>query len=50
MDVMAYPIYRSGNFKPQLVYVQAIFPDREIMKTLDSKLTPVYTQLWRYLK
>jgi len=42
MDVMAYPIYRSGNFKPQLVYVQAIFPD--------SKLTPVYTQLWRYLK
>jgi hypothetical protein len=29
MDVMAYPIYRSGNFKTQLGYVQAIFPDRE---------------------
>jgi len=29
MDVIACSVSRSGNYQPQLDYVQAIFPDRE---------------------
>ena len=38
MDVMACPISRSGNFKPQPGYVQAIFPDQECSVWLDHEL------------
>ena len=31
MDVMACSVSRSGNYQPQLDYVQAIFPDRECL-------------------
>jgi hypothetical protein len=40
MDVMACKISRSGNYQLQLDDVQAIFPDREVKVTMDSKWTP----------
>jgi hypothetical protein len=49
MDVMACSVSRSGNYQPQLDYVQAIFPDRECIVWLghDSALYfPIGKQWW----
>jgi hypothetical protein len=49
MDVMACSISRSGNYQPQLGYMQATFPDREFFVWLghySAIYFPIGKQMW----